>query len=209
MNSQSPSGGTPLYCAIDNFADPWYAPKLSDVFNSDSYLLVVADGCENCGLDCPSGGQSAYADDFTELVSFLLALQIHTFVIGFGDTVGGDFCPEELNAIAAAGGTEYTTFIDALGQDELDAALQQIAGQIATCELVLDPDSGADPTKVNLYADGELILFDQDCAGGSGWDWVDAEHTIAVLCSEYCDLLISGELSEITATFGCPTAVLE
>jgi hypothetical protein len=200
---------TPLYCALNNYTDPLYAPNLSDVDNGDSYLLMVADGCDSCGLTCPTGGGSAADDDFTQVISDVLSLGVHTFAIGFGDATGGEFCEGELNAIAAAGGTVYDTFFDVLGQAALDNALQEIVEKVASCEFVLQPEAGADPTEVNLYADEELILFDEGCTAGSGWDWVDSEQEAAVLCDQPCNQLVTGNISQITATFGCPTAVLE
>jgi hypothetical protein len=54
LNSINPISSTPLYCAIDNFNEPGYAPIFTDN-EMEHYLVVVADGEDSCSTDCDGG----------------------------------------------------------------------------------------------------------------------------------------------------------
>ena len=81
------------------------------------------------------------------------------------------------------------------------------------CEYDIDdPDASADPDKVNFYlGDNEDPLpMDDDCSqGDEGWTWTDAEKNRIRFCEKTCDELKQGGYSEVSATFGCPTVVIQ
>jgi hypothetical protein len=187
---------TPLYAAMESFVDPDYAPGCTAT-PYDKYILLVADGEEFCN-------PALAIDDFVGLTSLLGELGIKVIVVGFNINTDS----AQLNAIAAAGGTPFTTYLDASDGPSLEAALNTIGTSIVSCIFNIDaPDASANPDLVNFYFDDTLIYMDDDCSTGSGWRWADAEHTQVEFCPDSCALLGTGDVSEITATFGCATVI--
>lgn len=198
---------TPLCDGMDAFNDPAYAPGLHAI-EGPKYLLVVSDGQEECngGGYATACGEGPTYPGAAAIVGELLAGGIQMIVIGFGTGVDAD----QLNVIAAAGGTDYETYFIVSDTGGLEAAFAEIAESVVSCEYVLEyPDEGVDVDQVNLYFDGEIVLMDPGCAAGVGWTWVDEEQTTVLFCDEACAQLKSGEEIVITATFGCPTQVVE
>lgn len=131
INSNEPNGATPLYCAINKFNDPNYAPKFINA-NGDRYLMVISDGADACGIDCASNEdmqQFASEDQLAQVTSQLRDQigqgggqeGIRTVVIGFGDSVA----PHELNAISQAGGI-LDEYLDARTSEDLQRAFKTV-----------------------------------------------------------------------------------
>jgi len=189
------TSSTPIYDAMSTFIDPDYAPGLAANLY-DKYLVLVTDGMDSCS--------SAVIGDFVSLTSLLVGMGIKVIVIGFAI----DSDPAQLDAIAANGGTDFTTYIEASDETSLNAAFTAIGSSIVNCVFEIDaPDASADPDLVNFYFDEDLIPMDDDCSSGSGWRWLDADHTQVEFCPDTCALLSSGEVEEIRATFGCATVI--
>lgn len=204
------NGATPLLNAMKRFNKdefPEYAPVFTDG-KYPSYLLVVSDGADTCGasgrfnpLNPDAGGASA--EELAAITSTLLNNDIKTFVIGFGEGAN----PEQLNAIAANGGTAEEKFIQAMDQDELEKALATVGGHIVTCNYNIEPE---DDTKVNLedanfYFDGEIVKRDDNCANGEGWTFTDDTRKMVNFCKQACNQLKNGDVKEVSAEFGCPS----
>ncbi|HUT77603.1 MAG TPA: vWA domain-containing protein [Polyangia bacterium] len=205
LNSHTPNGGsTPLYCGMQNFLTPAYASGFPEP-GIESYLLVVSDGADLCGVSCSIWG-SATAAQLGQVTASLLAADVKTFVIGFGSGVSAS----QLNAIAGNGGTSFDTYFHAENQAQLEDAFELIAGEVISCIYDIDdPDAAADPDNVNFYFDGEVVLYDEGCAEGIGWTWVDEAHTQVEFCEEACNQLKDGLVTIISAKFGCPTQIVE
>jgi hypothetical protein len=193
LASMSTVVSTPLYDALRNFLDPEYAPGCTATEFS-KYILLVADGEESCS--------EATTEEFAELAEDLVALGINVIVVGFNVNMSS----EQLNAIAANGGTEFTTYLNATDAPSLNAALNTIATSIDSCLFtIVAPEASADPGLVNFYLDDVLLPMDADCASDSGWRWSNEAHTQVEFCPGSCALLQGGEVGELSATFGCPT----
>jgi hypothetical protein len=189
------TSSTPIYDAMDAFVDPDYAPGLA-TNTYDKYLVLVTDGMDTC--------TSLGVSYFIDLTNLLVAMGIKVIVVGFAF----DSDPAQLDAIASNGGTEFTTYIDAADEPALNAAFTAIGTSIINCVFDIDaPDASANPDLVNFYFDEDLIPMDADCSSGSGWHWLDVEHTQVEFCPDTCELLASGEVAEIRATFGCDTII--
>jgi len=201
----TPNGAsTPLYCGMANFLEPSYAPVFSEA-GVQSYLLVVSDGADLCGVNCSIWG-AANASQLGQVTADLLAGGIKTFVIGFG----ADVSESQLDAIALNGGTPFDTFFEATDQSDLEAAFEAIAYEVISCVYdVQDPNATADPENVNFFFDGEIVYNDPGCEVGTGWTWVDETHTQVEFCPDACELLQGNPDTEITAMWGCPTQVVE
>ena len=130
---------------------------------------------------------------------------------------------EVMDNIAEAGGTEQYI---AAESDEFVDVLMDIIGGIISCEFDIDWESLADdvdtdPSKVNFYCKqslneennddidtGNIIPFDEGCADGSGWDWVDDTFSAVIFCPDLCTKLREGGCPVVTATFGCETIII-
>jgi len=218
LNNHDPNGAaTPLYCGMKRFLDDTYAPLfLAD--DANKYLLVVSDGADNCGTGCCNYLNIfqhpecvANTNQFKTLTQNLVTAGVKSMVIGFqveadpGDTDAPVLDEDQLNAIAANGGTPYTDFFLAENGAELEAALTTVAQALVSCVYAIEPGTDVDPDAVNFYKDGVVVPMDEDCSSGAGWRWTDASHTAIEFCDETCDALAQG--AEITAKFGCPTVV--
>jgi len=214
MNAAAPTSkmDTPLCSGMDMFNSPTYAPNFTEG-DGDRFLLVVSDGQEECnGSDFPTTcGSSPQYSGAVDVVSELLGNGIKTFVIGFGS--GAD--PTQLNVIAANGGTDFNQYIEATDGTALQAAFEAIASAVVNCEFDVDwdslePGTSTDPNLVNFYcledendevSEDNIIFFDEGCADGAGWDWLDNDTVI--FCDQACEMLKSGACAEVVATFGC------
>ncbi|MDD5309162.1 MAG: MopE-related protein [Deltaproteobacteria bacterium] len=196
-----PNGATPLYVAMNNYTNPGWAPNFHNT-STESYLLLISDGEGNCG----GPGESAYGSLSASLNT---SFQIHSFAVGFGNgaPVG------TLNQIASNGGTSFTSYISATDTATLLAAFNQIASAVVPCTYPVDTtDTDIDPTEVNFFFDGKVVPFNTDCntappGANVGWRWTDGTHTAVEFCSNTCSLLKQGQVSAVTAQFGCPTVI--
>jgi hypothetical protein len=168
-------------------------PSLADT-DRENAILLLTDGEESGS--CVQGGVngSVAAGNL-----FAQNPPVKTYAVGFmGANVG------ELQAIATAGGTTQPYFADQA--QELHQALQTIAADVVSCEYALPGlDPNADPNQVNFYFDGQLVGYDDGCQVGTGWTWVDPNHTMVRFCQDACDRLKDHLVNTVTATFGCLT----
>ena len=209
ISSETPNGAsTPLWCAMANFNldDPdVYVEEMHEP-SAERYLMVVSDGADLCGTACNIWGAASATQLGNVTAGLLDNWGIKTFVIGFGD--GAD--EAQLNAIAENGGTEFDTFFPADNEAELYDAFETIAGAVISCVYNVDePEATANPDDVNFFFDDDIVYYDEDCALGVGWTWVDEDHTQVEFCDEACQQLKDGLVDEISAIFGCPTQVIE
>ena len=212
--SMSGSAATPLCTALRKFDTslfPTYAPGFT-ADDAARYLLLVSDGgdpCWNtkakCGSNALVGGRAPSIAEYEAKIAALLAQGIRTFAVGFGSGVN----PAELNAIAAAGDTQFDYYMVASNEQELEDAFDAIAGSVISCSYDLkDPNATANPDKVNFYFDGAVVPYDADCAEGKGWMWNDAAHKSITFCFESCGKLRTGTVANIAAKFGCKTVTV-
>jgi hypothetical protein len=202
LDAISPIVSTPLYCAIDNFNDPDYAPVFTGN-DLEHYLVVVADGEDSCSTNCDGNiGGDVDPEALAAVTSQLVDSGTYVIVIGFL----APWDAEQLTAIAQNGGTEFTDYLVANDEDSLEDALSSIAHTVSSCVFNLEePDETADPDLVNFYFDGEIVVHVEDCSSGDGWTWHDEEHTQVEFCGAACDDIKDGHVNVITATYGCAT----
>jgi len=213
-------GGTPTTQAMEVAAA--HLVSLPDA--SEKYILLATDGAPNCSTDlalqcgaCQTtqmDGSSCYThnDCLDDDLAMLAADEIHLvqgidiYVVGVGGVLGA--WDDTMNAIAMAGGTG--AFYPAEDSSALQAAFFAITSALVDCSFTVDWEAlgegtSTDQSLVNLFGDGLLIPYDEGCAGGAGWQWID-EDTIE-LCEELCGDYADGVISEISATFGCESIV--
>jgi hypothetical protein len=186
---------TPLYSALNSYLVPSYAPGCAeDGYNH--YIILIADGEDSCSSPTPA--------QIIEATTALVGIGIKIIVVGFNVNMSS----EQLNNIAANGGTTFTTYLNASDEPTLVDALNSIGTAIVDCVFTIDePDATANPDLVNFYFDGVPIPMDADCSSGSGWRWANDDHTQVEFCPDTCDQITNGEVDMITATFGCDTVI--
>ena len=197
LQRSGPEGGTPLYLGMSNFTDSDYAPVFTNG-EASAYLVIISDGEDTCDAD-------GIYDEFNGASPALLAEMtralredygIRTIVVGFGE--GAD--PEQLNAIAAEGGTPFTTFLNASDGDELSAALNQIGETVVvSCAFELGEfdKNNVDLDRIYVAFDGEKVLMNEDCDGGIGWRWTSDSREVMEFCEQSCEEMASGIAVEI------------
>lgn len=203
LGNTAPAGATPLLLGMRNFLDRTYAPAFSAA-GANGYLVIVSDGMDTCGENGVYNRRGG-ADE-QELAAATASLYsengIGTIVIGFGD--GAD--PTQLNAIANAGGTEFTTYLDAADGAELDSTLNNIAETVVTsCLFQLDnydPEQ-VNTDRVNVLFDGTAIPRDEECRANTGWMWADESKTSVQFCEAACNAVESGTVSNIEVQVAC------
>ena len=196
-------GWTPMKIAIANYLDATFAPNFYSS-ELEKYLLLISDGQDTCG---DGNGTKATPAELGELSGVLLEAGIKTLTIGFGKGGSDDFTAQ-LDAISAAGGTQFTSHLSATSQQELEDAFASLATSIASCKFEIpEQDNTVAADKLNFYFDDEVIPADPDCAENKGWRWGDDTHTEVIFCKEACDTLQNTE-NTVKATWGCPTIVV-
>ncbi len=196
-------GMTPIVDQLRYYLED-HSDSMPEFYANDdtAYLVVIFDGDDTCEDGSDEPDVAAIVAALTDTTSRLFSERgIRTIALGFGDT-GSDMA-RELNAIAAAGGSEFTTFFPISSDGGLAAAFSEISTSIISCEFdIVDLDETADPETVNFYFDGEGIGHDESGACTRGWVWVE-EFTRVEFCGAQCEQIKSGEVELINATFGC------
>jgi hypothetical protein len=179
--------------------------EMPDFYANDgtAYLVVISDGADTCEDGAEDPDVAMIVANLTDVTSRLVSERgIRTIAIGFGDT-SGDMA-RQLNAIAAAGGSDFRSFFSITTDGGLAEAFARISTAIISCEYAIDDvDATADPEAVNFYFDSEPIGYDPTCA--AGWRWTDENRDRVEFCGAQCEMLKSGEVSEVEARFGCAT----
>lgn len=141
------------------------------------------------------------ADATEQEIARLAAHGIPTYVVGMP---GAEAYATVLDRLAVAGGTARqgeTAYYAANDETELQKALYAIGTGIAvrcTIDLETPPD---DPSRVNVYFDGQLVPADPD----NGWSW-DGDARV-VVNGDACANLQSGDVVDARVVFGCDTIV--
>ena len=188
LRDTSPGCCTPTGHTLDEILG--YA-QLADP-DRDNFVLLIADGAENCGGDAVAAAEALLAQE----------PPVRTFVVGFGQLINVD----ELNAIAEAGGTARDgelKYYQADDADALEEAFIEIAGEALACSYELDSVPSS-PDDLEVYFDGELVERDLDRE--NGWDY-DADDNLLVFYGDACEALSSGQVSDLTITQVCGVIV--
>jgi hypothetical protein len=186
------------------------------------FMVLVTDGAANCSADYATA--SELLENYDENLPLRIGDAyenggIPTYVVGIDILdevagVGADGVPEvntfvELNTVAEAGGRPRDgdeKFFNAVNEIELQAALEEIAGQVVSCVIPLDPPP-IHPTFVEVEIGGETLPHVNDCASEDGWVFVepDGPYDALELCGTACEMLIAmGQMGSVDAIYGCP-----
>jgi len=174
-------------CAIKG--DPSSQEKFGETLCRGNYIILLTDGLESCKFD---GGKPDYSAAPAKAAE-LYAINVHTFVIGFGQDVLKDEGYKALNDIALAGsGGKYKAFF-ASDMNSLISALQSIF-QTITGQYYGRSNPVITKARDRLYR-GNFEIVDGDWLGHlMAWD---ADKQTGVLAPDF-----AWDAGEVMKTFG-------
>ncbi len=127
FGENDPFGQTPLLAAMEHMAG-----VLPDVFPAGGALVVLSDGADTCAYPGMSyeEREALIVEGLTETTAALFTEHgIKTVVVGY--QYEGN--PDQLNAIAANGGTGKETYTQAGNEEELTMALVALVDDLKAC----------------------------------------------------------------------------
>ena len=208
-------GGTPIAMSLQSAGQ--YLLTLTD--DHPKYIILATDGAPNCneslsspctctGTNCAINPLNCLDDVRTYgVLAELCANGINTYILGMG---GAAEWADVMNQMAINGCTGMPYAAD--DPASIQAALDDIAGAVASCQFDLNCADIPDPDMVNFYFDGEPIP--RDTSHTNGWDWIDPcdstidESGIVEFFGVPCERIMNREVETVSATFGCPTFVI-
>lgn len=206
INGHSPSTGTPTHPALQGaivHGKQWANAHPGHV----TVVVLATDGIPS-GCDADIDHIASVAD-----VGFTVNPSIRTFVIGVGDAL------TDLNAIAAAGGTNQAFIVDTT-QDttaQFLQALQTIQGIVLPCSYGIPVPATGEPdfNSVNVnYTPGggskKVIPYVKDASqcptSGDAWYYDDAANpTQILLCPSTCNAVSGDTSGKVDIVLGCAT----
>ncbi len=216
IDATTPSGGTPTVPALQGAVT--YAKQVSaERPNDKTAVVLVTDGMPGYytqGAFQPGCANNDVATAASIAKTALTESKISTYVIGVGSRL------DNLNEIAAAGGTTNAVMVDttdpAKVKSDLVAALDAIRRREVTCDFSVPPPPAGqelDPMAVNVVLTGtdgkeRVLSYSKECGSADGWRYDDAQKpTRIMLCQSACDAARASSLGKVTLAFGCKTRV--
>jgi Mg-chelatase subunit ChlD len=199
-------GGTPTFAALSG-AEQWATAHQAANPNERTVVVFVTDGQPN-GCNEDTAAIAALADAARTSSGVL------TYAIGISAGVDDGI----MDPIAAAGGTNQAIMIaDGNAQSALLTALQNIRGQVLSCNFVMprprDPSQTIDPTRVNVNytpsGGGAPALVGgvnsaADCGSTDGWYYDNpSAPTQIILCPATCATVQADPNPQIQVVLGC------
>lgn len=169
--------------------------------DNPKFLLLATDGEPNCPDD--DDDEDVDAVDYTvAAIADALAEGFPTFVVGVDTT--DDDTVDNLNAMAEAGGRPRAgdpSFYLASTQEEIEMALQEITGEIASCVFDLDPPP---PVPDNIAVDFNGMRAERDPSLQNGWEYTKDDYSQLEVYGTWCERIKSEAESAVNIKYGCP-----
>ncbi|MCA9664273.1 MAG: VWA domain-containing protein [Myxococcales bacterium] len=191
----NPSGSTPMALALETVRTKNWLTDTGDPQDAtrSRAVVLITDGQPNCN--------STNADVVAQ------AKMLHNdgtsvYVVGFGDGVN----PGNLDAVAKAGGTGNPgdpahDYYQANDSTSLNAALQSISAQVASCTLKLD-SAPPDANRIYVLLDDKGLERDAQ----DGWRYDAGTNTI-VISGVPCNSIKGSQTPKLKVVFGCPNGL--
>ena len=171
--------------------------------DNPKFLLLATDGEPNCPDSDDDDDDGPDAVDYTvAAIADALAEGFPTFVVGVDTSEDG--AVENLNAMAEAGGRPRagdSKFYLASTQEEIEMALQEITGEIASCVFDLDPPP---PVPENIAVDFNGMRAERDPTLQNGWEYTRDDHSQLEVYGTWCERIKSEAESTVNIKYGCP-----
>jgi hypothetical protein len=178
--------------------------------NEVTAIVLVTDGDPtDCGQMTSTGQPISVVKGIASAAANDPKQPIKTYVIGIGQSL------TNLAEIAVGGGTGTATLVSTSNPTktaaDFQAALDSIRGKELSCNLPLPapPDGKTlDINAVNVIATvngkDDILTYNKDCTGGTGWHYDDANAPKLVeLCDASCKTVRDG--GKLSIAFGCAT----
>lgn len=165
---------------------------LQDTSRANAVLLVT-DGGEN--PECTGTGRPAGPVAAGNL--FRQAVPVRTYAVG----MSGDTNPDQLRAIATAGNT--TRFYQANNSADLIAALNTIAQDLGSCDMMLN-GSPPDSTMIYVYFNRMPVAIPADPT--NGWTYDPSTHTLHFHGTS-CNQIRGNTVMALDVVYGCDGGV--
>jgi hypothetical protein len=214
MNGEMAKGGTPISVALEGAA-AWTASHQQDHPDQKTVILFVTDG-DPAGCD----ERPAFIQGIAQTA--LAEHDVSTYVVGLTDALGEGVNQDNLNELAAAGGTEQAFFIKdgPTAAEDLFDALDAVRGLALPCDFPL-PESTKEGTEIDpgfvnvVYTAGDgtertltKLSEGTTCADSQSWHY-DNEDTPSriVLCPSACDVISADGSAKLQILAGCLTII--
>jgi hypothetical protein len=208
--SGSMGAGTPIYAALDG-ALRWASAYQLEHAEQKTVVVFVTDGEPNgCNEDF---------DDISDLAADALDMAgVSTYAIGLADSMGNGVNQDDMNQLAAAGGTEEAFFINdgPTASAALIEAFNAIRGMSLSCDFPMpeatNDGNPVDPLLVNVTftaGDGTESTFTKvtdaaACGTATSWYYDDeTAPTRIYLCPAACDAVASDPMAKFQVLVGC------
>jgi len=168
LGATMPGGLTPTASTLEAALEVLDVPAEGDQTVPPRYVLLVTDGDPNCSTGGGGGGGGGGIDPGARQAT-LAAIEklrdsgIQTFVVGY-QTAGTNFS-QQLDQMAAAGGTGDTMHRSVSSGADLIDTFGEIAGRALSCSFRLDQPV-EDATYVRVTVKGKTPKFENP---GDGW----------------------------------------
>ncbi len=187
-------GGTPTPDAVARAVA--YLRTLPD--KGGRHIVLATDGEPNCPTSATSPALAVQA------VRDAVAAGFKVYVIGIAIDPEG---VQTLNAMAMAGGAPRNDpmfqFYPVGNRADLGAALNAIAGQVASCVFTLSKPPPA-PDSVKVTVDGERAPE----SASDGWSYTSDQHTAIQLNGSWCDRVKARQQAQVDIVLGCPGIIV-
>jgi hypothetical protein len=215
LTAATPTGETPTGAALRGSCQYATGYKQSHP-GHDVVLLLVTDGEPQAPLTSRGGGCNPTLADATTAAASCLAeaVTVRTYVLGVGPSL------QNLNQIAAAGGTTQAYLVENGGGTEILAQLNQIRKDaVIPCTLQIPPATGAMPIDLHtvnvVAADANCQLTTignvssaAACGQAGGWYYdPPTQPTKIQLCDASCTQ-VSAPGTELRVSVGCATQII-
>jgi hypothetical protein len=206
LQPMRPAGFTPTAATLEAALAIIGSPEVADQsITSPKYVLLVTDGDPNCSADFGGvgggggGGRGAAVDPRARMetiaaIEKLTDAGVQTFVVGF--QTGQSSFADQLDKMAAAGGTGDTKHHSVESGADLTQVFAELAGRAQSCSFALsatvDPQFvlvsvGKKPRKFGNEADGWVLGGDKKTVTLTGTACTDAQKGQLFEVEVQCD----------------------
>ncbi|MFO0662888.1 MAG: vWA domain-containing protein [Polyangiaceae bacterium] len=215
IDAETPSGGTPTVPALEGAIAYAKQVKVSRPGENVAVVLVT-DGEPGFWNDSSKGVEPGCSGNTiataASAASDAKAAGIPVHVIGVGPSLSN------LNAVAAAGGTQAAQMIDVSDPGQTTAAflatLNDIRKQSVSCSFAIPPAPEGQQLNFNAVnvvltdtsGKENVLYYSKDCSRADGWHYDDANGPTQIqLCTSSCTTAQSADNAKLSIALGCQT----
>jgi len=210
LNAQMPAGSTPTVPALSGAIQ--YATGYAQTHPGRTVAIIFAS--DGVPTECAGNNNNIPGAVTVAQAALMGTPSIRTYVLGVGPNL------QNLNQIAAAGGTTEAHLIESGGSAELITALNEIRKNALTCDyqIPIIPGKPLDLNFVNIKvrvgappaSEQQIHRVDSaaQCSAQGGWYFDNPSAPTRIqLCPTTCDPLLKTTGSGLTVLIGCKSVI--